>query len=467
MALHVVILAAGSGKRMASSIPKVLHEIGGKSMLAHVVATAHSLDPEKVHVIYGNGGDRVPTALSDLDVNWVLQSEQLGTGHAVSQALPYCHSDDHVLVLYGDVPLISTRTLRQLLSESPKNGLGLVVTELNDPSGFGRIVRNEMGNILSIVEHKDATSSQRKIKEINTGILTTSVKHLQEWLPKLQNHNKQKEYYLTDIVALAVENGVPVGGIMAHCHEEVQGVNDRWQQATLERYYQYTQAMKLAMSGITLIDPKRLDIRGQVKIGIDTTIDVDVVLEGNVEIGEHCSIGPHVCLKDVCIGDHVEIKANTVIEGAKLASHTVVGPFAHLRPGAVLEKSAKIGNFVEVKKSVIGQHSKINHLSYIGDANIGQSVNVGAGTITCNYDGENKWPTTIGSGAFIGSHTCLVAPVKVGPNATIGAGSILTKDAPANQLTLTQRLEPRSKRQWKKRSSRVTTSTPHSQKDTE
>lgn len=450
MGLHIVILAAGSGKRMASAMPKVLHQIGGLSMLEHVVNTASLLEPDVIHVIYGNGGELVPQTLSHLNVNWVRQARQLGTGHAVSQALPHTHANDQILVLYGDVPLISVRTLRQLLQDTPTNGLGLVVTELDDPLGFGRIIRNDVGNIIAIVEHKDANTTQRKIREINTGILTTSARHLKTWLPLIKNKNKQKEYYLTDIVSLAVHEGTPVGGVMAHCHEEVQGVNDRWQQAQLERYYQKTQAMKLAYSGVTLIDPARLEVRGHVKAGTDTVIDINVILEGNVEIGNNCSIGPNTILTDVVLGDNVTVLANSVITGAKVAKGCQVGPFARLRPGAVLKEQSKVGNFTEVKKSTIGAGSKVNHLSYIGDATIGDQVNIGAGTITCNYDGENKWPTTIDDGAFIGSNSSLVAPVKIGKNAVIGSGSIVAKDAPANQLTLTQRLEHRSLKSWKK-----------------
>lgn len=462
MGLNVVILAAGSGKRMASKLPKVLHTIGGRSMLEHVIQTARLLEPTKIHVVYGSGGDEVQQALSHVDVNWVHQPEQLGTGHAVAQAVPHCSNpDDQVLVLYGDVPLISVRTLRQLIQESPPHGLGLIVTELDDPTGFGRIVRNEMGNILSIVEHKDATSKQRLIQEINTGILTTNVRYLRDWLPTLKNKNKQHEYYLTDIVSLAVKEGIPVGGVMAHCHEEVQGVNDRWQQSVLERYYQKLQAQKLVYSGVTLIDPARFDVRGHVRVGIDTVIDANVLFEGHVEIGEGCMIGPNTVLKDVVLGDHVQIKANSVIEGARISEGAQIGPFARIRPGAVIESHAKVGNFVEIKKSIIGMGSKVSHLSYVGDATIGEGVNLGAGTITCNYDGDNKWPTTIESGAFVGSNTSLVAPVKVGKNAVIAAGSIVTKDAPANQLTLTQRLEHRSLKQWKEKK---TTNAAHKQK---
>ncbi|PHQ79438.1 MAG: UDP-N-acetylglucosamine diphosphorylase/glucosamine-1-phosphate N-acetyltransferase [Coxiella sp. (in: Bacteria)] len=451
MGLHIVILAAGSGKRMASKMPKILHQVGGLSMLEHVVNTAQLLEPAMIHVIYGNGGELVPQTLPHLEVNWVKQAKRLGTGHAVAQALPHCDTADNVLVLYGDVPLISVRTLKQLLLDTPVNGLGLVVTELQDPAGFGRIIRNEVGNIVAIVEHKDASASIRKIKEINTGILTTTAKHLKTWLPSLKNKNKQNEYYLTDIVALSVAGGTPVGGVMAHCHEEVQGINDRWQQATLERYFQKTQAQRLAFSGVTLLDPTRLDVRGQVKAGMDTTIDVNVVLEGHVEIGNNCYIGPNVILKDVTLGNNVTVHANTIINGAKIAAGAQVGPFARIRPGTVLMEGAKVGNFVETKKTTIGKGSKASHLAYLGDATIGDNANIGAGVITCNYDGENKWPTTIEEGAFIGSNTSLVAPVKIGKNAVIASGSIVTKDAPADQLTLTQRLEPRSLKSWKKK----------------
>jgi bifunctional UDP-N-acetylglucosamine pyrophosphorylase/glucosamine-1-phosphate N-acetyltransferase len=444
MGLHVVILAAGSGTRMKSAIPKVLHTIGGLPMLEHVVRTASTLNPDRIHVIYGNGGDTVPTALAHLDVNWVLQAQQLGTGHAVMQALPFCGDDDQVLVLYGDVPLITTATLLQLLKETPHNGLGLIVTEIDDPSGFGRIVRNEMGNILAIVEHKDASEAQLLINEINTGILTTTVKHLQTWLPAVKNQNKQNEYYLTDIVALAVEEGSPVGGVLAHCHEEVQGVNDRWQQASLEQYYQYIQAKRLASAGVTLYNPATITVHGELEIGCDSIIESGVVFKGQVTIGKRCHIGPNCVLTDVNLGDDVQVLANSVLEGAQVADEVQIGPFARLRPGTVVESQAKIGNFVEVKKSTISVGSKVSHLSYIGDATIGQQVNIGAGTIICNYDGQKKSPTTIGDGAFVGSHTCLVAPVSVGKNAVIGAGSVVTKAVPADKLTLTLRLDQRS-----------------------
>lgn len=436
MGLIVVILAAGKGKRMASDVPKILHPLGGIPLLERVVNTAKTLNPDAIHVVYGNGGSTVQEALDYLPVHWIKQDEQLGTGHAVLQALPHCKDSDQVLVLYGDVPIITVQTLEQLLQGTQKNGLGLIITELEDPSGFGRILRNEMGNIIAIVEHKDATERQRTIKEINTGIITTSARFLKSWLPELKNNNKQQEYYLTDIVAMAVKSGHPVGGIMASCGEEVLGVNDRWQLAKLERYYQYTLAEELAYAGVTIMDPKRLDIRGKVETGIDVVIDINVVLEGNVSIGANCKIGPNVVIKNSSIGDHVTIHANSVIEEAKIADHAEVGPFARLRSGTAIESNAKVGNFVEMKNTTLGAGSKANHLSYLGDATIGKEVNIGAGTITCNYDGVNKWATNIGDGAFIGSNTSLIAPITIGDRATIGAGSSISKDAAPNKLTL-------------------------------
>jgi bifunctional UDP-N-acetylglucosamine pyrophosphorylase / glucosamine-1-phosphate N-acetyltransferase len=434
--LKVIILAAGKGKRMASALPKVLHQIGGKPMLEHVVQTAHSLNPDKIIVVHGNGGDQVRTICDYLDVEWVEQQQQLGTGHAVMQAMPLCSDDDHILVLYGDVPLISTRLLRQLHQDTLPNGVGLVVTDLRNPSGFGRIVRNELGNIVSIVEHKDAQPWQLKISEVNTGIISVNAGFLQKALPVLNNDNAQHEYYLTDIVAYAVAEGLPVSGVMAHEAEEVLGVNDRWQQVKLERYYQYKQAKKLSLMGVRLADHQRIDIRGEVNIGIDTFVDINCVLEGKVDIGSGCKIGPNVHLKNVTIGDNVEIKANSVVEGAVIDSGCVVGPFARLRKGSYLKADAKVGNFVEVKQTVLGVGSKVNHLSYLGDSLIGSGVNIGAGTITCNYDGTNKYQTQIQDSAFIGSNTSLIAPVNVGEGATVAAGSTITIDVPAKSLAV-------------------------------
>jgi len=436
MGLQIVILAAGRGKRMASEVPKVLHPLAGIPLLERVFNTATLLKPKGIYVVYGNGGSHVREALSNLPVTWIEQGQQLGTGHAVLQAIPECKDDDKVLVLYGDVPLITTTTLEQLLKDTPRNGLGLIITELDDPKGFGRIIRNEMGNIVAIVEEKDATHLQRKIKEINTGILTAPAKLLKSWLPDLKNNNKQNEYYLTDIVALAVESGHPVGGIMAHCREEVRGINDRWQLAKLERYHQFTQAKALAYSGVTIADPSRLDIRGSLETGKDIFLDVNVVIEGAVKIGSNCSIGPNVVLRDSTIEDNVSILANSVVEGAIIKSEASIGPFARLRPGTVIERQAKVGNFVETKNTILGEGSKASHLTYLGDATIGKNVNIGAGTITCNYDGFNKWPTTIGDSAFIGSNASLIAPINIGDKATVAAGSSISRDVQPGMLTI-------------------------------
>ncbi len=450
MALNIIILAAGRGKRMSSMLPKVMHPLGGIPLLERVVNTAKSLQPKSIQVVHGNGGSMVHDAMAYLDVIWVKQSKQLGTGHAVLQAMPHCDPEDKILVLYADVPLISLKTLKLLLKNTPKKGLGLVVTELQDPSGFGRIIRNEMANITAIVEHKDANEEQLKIQEINTGILTTRAKHLQHWLPQLGNTNKQGEYYLTDIVSLAVADGCPVGGVHAHCHEEVKGVNDRWQLAELERYYQQQTAYQLTLQGVTVMDPQRLDVRGEgLQLAQDTTLDVNVVLEGKVIVDSNTVIGPNVYLRNVEIGQNVTIMANSVIEDAIIGDDCTVGPFARIRPGTVLEQGAKVGNFVETKKATLGKGSKASHLSYLGDAVIGARVNIGAGTITCNYDGQNKHVTKIGDGAFIGSNTSLVAPVAIGEDATIGAGSTITQDAPAEKLTLARERQ-RTLDNWKK-----------------
>jgi bifunctional UDP-N-acetylglucosamine pyrophosphorylase / glucosamine-1-phosphate N-acetyltransferase len=449
MGLKIVILAAGKGKRMVSSISKVLHPLGGIPLLQRVVNTAQTLEPDNIYVVYGNGGTHVRETLSHLPVEWIKQDKQLGTGHAVSQAMPAFDDSDNVLVLYGDVPLITTSTLKKLLKDTPRNGLGLMITEFEDPTGFGRIIRNEMSNIVAIVEEKDATPAQRRIKEINTGIISVPALLLKSWLPELKNDNKQQEYYLTDIVALAEKNGHSVGGIMAHCHEEVRGVNDRWQLEKLERHHQRLQAKALAYSGVTVADPARIDVRGELETGTDIFIDVNAVIEGTVKIGSHCHIGPNVMIKDTTIEDHVTILANSVLDGAVIKEGANIGPFARLRSGTVIEKNAKIGNFVETKNTILGEGSKASHLTYLGDATIGKDVNIGAGTITCNYDGVNKWPTTIGDAVFIGSNSSLVAPIKIGNNATIGAGSSITEDAPANQLTLS-RAKQNSAKGWQR-----------------
>lgn len=436
MTLSIVILAAGKGRRMVSKIPKVMHKLGGVTLLERVVQTAESLKPKKIHVVYGNGGSALPESLPHLSVNWVFQKEQLGTGHAVMQALPFCGDDERILVLYGDVPVISTHTLQQLLDETPKGGVGLLVTELEDPTGFGRIVRDHNDNIVAIIEEKDATRTQRAIKEINTGIVTAPAKFLKHCLPLLSNKNAQHEYYLTDMIAASVEEGVPLRSVCATNSNEVRGVNDPWQLVTLERYYQSERAQQLAYSGVTIMDPARLDIRGDVSVAPSAKLDINVILEGKVEIGVGCEIGSNVVIKNSTLGSNVKILSNCVIDGAVIDDDAQVGPFAHIRPNTHIKTKAKVGNFVEMKKTTLGENSKASHLSYLGDASIGKNVNVGAGTITCNYDGVNKWPTEIEDGAFIGSNTSLIAPVKIEKNATIAAGSAISKKAPAEKLTV-------------------------------
>ncbi|QTS84232.1 bifunctional UDP-N-acetylglucosamine diphosphorylase/glucosamine-1-phosphate N-acetyltransferase GlmU [Coxiella endosymbiont of Amblyomma nuttalli] len=451
MVLRVVILAAGKGERMVSGISKMLHSIGGISLLERVVRTTQLLKAHTIYVVYGNGGSLVREKLNHLPVHWVKQNEQLGTGHAVLQVIPFCNDNDQVLVLYGDVPLISVKTLQALLDSTPSSGLGLVIAELPDSvsTGLGRIIRNKFGSIISVIEHKDADKQQLKIREIHTGIMTTSSTNLKKWLPTIGNNNLQKEYYLTDTVAAAVAEGCPVGSVMAHCFEEVQGVNNRWDLGKLERYFQQSMAKKLSLSGATIIDPNRIDIRGDdVHVGHDVIIDINVILEGTILLGRNVRIGPNVLLKNVTIDENTEILANSVIENTIIGAQCSVGPFARIRPGSVLEEGTKVGNFVEMKQSTLGKGSKANHLTYLGDATIGKNVNIGAGTIICNYDGTNKWPTKIEDDAFIGSNVVLVAPVVIGENATIGAGSIITQNVLSNHLTLARERQ-RTIKNWR------------------
>lgn len=437
MSLSVVILAAGKGKRMRSDLPKVLHSLAGVTLLEHVVQTAQKLKPENIYVVYGNGGQRVRAEMTHLDVQWVEQSEALGTGHAVLQVLPHLSKKSQVLILYGDVPLISPETL-QLLLQTPKNALGLVVATLKDPTGFGRIIRNEMGNIVAIIEEKDATPTQRKIKEINTGIMTTSAEHLQDWLPKLSQNNAQEEYYLTDIIALAVDDGYSVGGIFVNHLEEIRGVNNLPELANLERFYQRQKAFALMSEGVTILDPDRFDVRGDLTVAHDVVIDVNVIFEGKVTVGYNSVIGPNTFLRNVTIGEDVKIEANCVIDSAVIENGCTIGPFARIRPGTHVHPQAKIGNFVEIKNSSIGEGSKVPHLSYVGDAQVGSKVNMGAGTITVNYDGEDKHQTIIEDFAFIGCDSQLIAPVKIGKGAYVAAGSTITEDAPEHKLTISR-----------------------------
>lgn len=437
MTLAVVTLAAGKGSRMKSDLPKVLHKLAGKPMLAHVLASAAKLGNAKQHVVIGHGAEQVTEQITGFDVSWAMQSEQKGTGHAVAQALPNIDTAATVLVLYGDVPLIRTDTLQKLLNETRAHGsLALLTIELPNPTGYGRIVRGKGRQIQAIVEHKDANAEQLAIKEVNTGILAVSAKFLNEWLPQLSANNAQGEYYLTDIIAMAVNQGVTVTAIHPQDEHEVQGVNDRLQLAELERVYQRQQADELLRQGVSLADPSRLDIRGRLSVGSDVVIDVGCVFEGDVTLGNGVKIGPYCVIKNSHLGDNTELEAYSHLDQAKTAKSCHIGPYARLRPGADLHDDAKVGNFCEVKKAVVGVGSKVNHLSYIGDAQIGEYANIGAGTITCNYDGVNKFKTEIGDHAFIGSNTALVAPVNVGAGATIGAGSTITKDVDADQLAV-------------------------------
>lgn len=424
---------------MRSDLPKVLHTIGGKPMLQHVYERALELSPSTVAIVYGHGAEQVLGRFSDWSAVWVEQALQLGTGHAVQQALAYLQDDALVLVLYGDVPLLRRETLERLVSIVGENALGLLTAVVNDPTGYGRIVRDSQGWVVRIVEEKDASAAEKKIREVNTGILAAPACRLKAWLERLDNDNAQGEYYLTDIVAMAVADGVAVETLCVADEDEVAGVNSKRQLAELERVYQRRQADALLAQGVTLRDPARFDLRGKIEaIGRDVEIDVNVLLEGSIYIGNRVRIGPNVILRDVVIGDGVEILANSLIERARIGAHCRIGPFARIRPETVLAEEVHIGNFVEVKQSSIGKGSKVNHLSYIGDSEIGAGVNVGAGTITCNYDGVNKHKTIIEDGAFIGSDTQLVAPVRVGRDATIGAGSTITEDAPPGKLTLSR-----------------------------
>lgn len=433
MSLHIVILAAGKGSRMHSDLPKALQPLAGRPLLEHVFNTATLLEPQMIHVVYGDGGQTLPQTLSHLDVNWIEQKEQLGSGHALLQVLPHLPSDATVLVLYCDVPCISASTLQDLLTQTPTNRIGILTTELEDSTGFGRILRNDDGTIMAIVEHKDANEDELQIQEVNTGILTAPVLLLQKYLPQIEKNNAQQEYYLTDLIGLCATQH-PIHGVIAD-DEEVLGINTKEQLMELERLYQYNLACSLMQQGVTIIDAERFDARGDLTIAPDVTIEPNVILE-KVVIGANSYIGCNNTLRNTIIGENVIIKPNCIIEDTIIEDYCVVGPFAHLRGNTHLKARAEIGNFVEVKKTVVGEHSKAKHLTYLGDTVIGKEVNIGAGTITCNYDGANKHQTIIQDGVFIGSGTQLVAPVTVGENATVGAGSTITEDVPAEQLTL-------------------------------
>lgn len=436
--IDVIILAAGQGTRMRSGLPKVLHPVAGRPMLEHVYDAARRLDPAGIHVVYGHGGEKVPAALDHLDVHWVEQSEQLGTGHAVAQVVPNLTAGRTVLVLYGDVPLIRSETLQQLVDGATHSPLALLTVELSEPSGYGRVLRDGQDRVTGVVEEKDATAEQRAIREINTGLLAANADHLTRWVEGLDNRNAQGEYYLTDIFAMAVGEGLTIEAVAAVDPAEVAGVNDRLQLAEVERLFQRRQVEALMREGLSLADPARFDLRGRLQIGQDVFIDANVLIEGDVHLGDRVRIGPNSVLRDTTIGDDVTVREMCVLEQAVVGARVQVGPFARLRPGTELAEQARVGNFVEIKNSQVGRGSKINHLSYVGDSSVGAEVNIGAGTITCNYDGANKHRTVIGDRAFIGSDTQLVAPVEVGADATIGAGSTVTRDAPAGALTLSR-----------------------------
>jgi bifunctional UDP-N-acetylglucosamine pyrophosphorylase / glucosamine-1-phosphate N-acetyltransferase len=438
MHLGVLILAAGEGTRMHSKQPKVLHRLAGKQLLRHVIETARSITPDEITIVYGHGGESVRDVLDAPDLDWVEQKERLGTGHAVMQAIPNLQRVDQVLILYGDVPLISGSTLVSLLAALHTSGLALLTVDLPDPSGYGRIVRDRDDRVARIVEEKDASERELEISEINTGIMAVRRDRLMTWLDRIENNNAQKEYYLTDIIAMAVSEGVNIQVVHPDCEEEVMGVNDRKQLAYLERYYQLERANELMQSGVTLSDPARIDIRGVLKTGRDVFLDFNTLFKGEVILADGVKVGPNVSIKNSTIGENTEILANSVIEGANIGADCRIGPFARIRPETTLDDAVHIGNFVEVKKSQVATKSKINHLSYVGDASVGSEVNIGAGTITCNYDGANKFQTVIGDRVFVGSDTQLVAPVTVADGSTIGAGSTITKDTPADTLTLSR-----------------------------
>lgn len=439
MSIKTIILAAGQGTRMRSSRPKVLHEIADKALLQHVYETSLALPDNKIYIIYGHGGETVKQTLCHFDATWIEQRLQLGTGHAVQQAIHHVEDSDTVLVLYGDVPLLKVQTVQTLLKKVSATSLALLTVTLDDPTGYGRIVRDKDHAVIKIVEQKDANEAELQINEGNTGILACKGRQLKNWLSRLSNDNAQNEYYLTDIIEMAVDDGLSIETTQANSADEVLGVNNRNQLAHLERVFQLEQAQMLMEKGITLRDPNRIDVRGEfADLGQDIDIDVNVIFAGVNSIGSNVKIGPNCLIKNATIADGVEILANCVIEDAKVGADSRIGPFARLRPQTELAEQVHIGNFVEIKKTTVARGSKINHLSYVGDSEIGSKVNVGAGTITCNYDGVNKFKTVIEDGAFIGSDTQLVAPVTVGKNATIGAGSTITKDTPADQLTLSR-----------------------------
>lgn len=430
MTLEVIILAAGQGTRMRSELPKVLHPVASKPLLSHVLETARELGPVQLHVVIGHGAERVKEELDAPDITWVMQTEQLGTGHAVLQAIPAVKSGSNVLVLYGDVPLLTSGTLQSLADNAPS----LLTADMEDPSGYGRVLRDGRGQLVGVVEHKDASESELAVREINTGVLAYPATLLKAYLPKIGNANAQGEYYLPDVLAMAVADGHCVAALKADDPDEVMGINDRSQLAEAETIFRRRAATRLMKEGVTLIDPQRIDVRGQLSCGRDVVIDINAVFEGDVHLEDGVQVGPNCVLRNCRIGANSVVNAMSHIEEAVLSSNCSVGPFARLRPGTTLGDGARIGNFVETKKAAIGAGSKVNHLSYIGDAQMGAAVNVGAGTITCNYDGVNKHVTQFGDGVFVGSNSTLVAPLAIGENGFVAAGSTVTTDVPSEAL---------------------------------
>lgn len=436
-ALSVVILAAGKGTRMYSDLPKVLHPIAGKPMVKHVIDTAKQLGARNIHLVYGHGGDLMQQRLAAEPVNWVLQTEQLGTGHAMQQAAPFFADDENIVMLYGDAPLITKGTLEKLIAAKPEKGIALLTVVLDNPTGYGRILR-ENGNVVGIVEQKDANAEQLNIQEVNTGVMVSDGASFKKWLTQLDNNNAQGEYYMTDVIALANRDGCQVAAVQAADLMEVEGANNRLQLSALEQYFQQKQARELLLAGVMLLDPASVKLRGELKHGKDVEIDMNVILNGKVRLGNRVKIGAGCVLTNCDIGDDVEIKPYSVLEDATVGANATIGPFSRLRPGAELAENTHVGNFVEIKKAQIGKGSKVNHLTYVGDAEIGQNCNIGAGVITCNYDGANKFKTTIGDNVFVGSDSQLIAPVTIESGATIGAGSTIRRHVKQDELVTTR-----------------------------
>ena len=449
MGLSVVILAAGQGKRMKSDLPKVLQPLAGRPLLAHVIQAARELNPASIHVVFGHGGEQVRAAIDDPGIHWVLQAEQKGTGHAVAQAMPAIDALEQVLVLYGDVPLVRPETLKRLIDAGGARALGLLSVRLPDPSGYGRVLRDNAGRVYRIVEQKDATRKELAVDEVNTGLMCAPAGALSGWLAALNNDNAQGEYYLTDVVTSAVRAGFAINVVESPTIPEVLGINDKLQLAEVEAEYRRARARELMLAGVTLVDPQRLDVRGAVLAGRDVVIEPNVVLSGHVRLGNRVRIGAGCVLHEVTLGDDTHLEPYCVIEKSSIGEGCVVGPYARLRPGTTLAAGARVGNFVELKNTKLGTGSKANHLTYLGDADVGSRVNVGAGTVTCNYDGVNKWRTVIEDGAFIGSGSMLVAPITIGADATVGAGSTLTRPAPRDALTL-ERARQQTVERWRR-----------------